>query len=55
MLKLYPNKKYIYCPFEEKEECKNLGGKWDNEKNMWYIPEGINNIYFKKWIHKSEL
>ena len=46
--RLDPNKKYIYCPFEEKEECKHLGGKWDNEKYMWYIPEGINNIYFKK-------
>ena len=20
------------CPFSEKDECKALGGKWDNEK-----------------------
>ena len=50
MIELYPNKRYIYCPFEEKDECKFNGGKWDNAKKMWYIPEGIDNEPFKKWF-----
>lgn len=47
---LYPNKKYINCPYQDKDECKLYGGKWDNEKRMWYIPEGIDNELFKKWL-----
>jgi len=41
---------YLNCPFNEKEECKSLGGKWDPEKKKWYIPDGINSDNFKKWI-----
>jgi len=51
MIELYPNKRYIYCPFEEKDECKFNGGKWDNDKKMWYIPEGIDNEPFKNWFY----
>lgn len=47
---LYPNKRYITCPYSDKDECKRYGGKWDNEKKMWYIPEGIDNELFKKWL-----
>lgn len=48
---LYPNKRYIYCPFEEKNECKLIGGKWDNDKKMWYIPKFIDNEPFNKWLY----
>ena len=51
MNELYPNKRYIYCPFEEKDECKFNGGKWDNDKKMWYIPQGIDNEPFKHWFY----
>ena len=51
MNELYPNKRYIYCPFEEKDECKFNGGKWDNDKKMWYIPQGIDNEPFKNWFY----
>ena len=26
------NKRYIYCSFDEKDECKQNGGKWDADK-----------------------
>lgn len=51
MLELYPNKRYIYCPFEEKDECKFNGGQWDNNNKMWYIPRGIDNEPFKNWFY----
>ena len=41
---------YLNCPFNEKDECKSLGGKWDSDKKKWYIPDGINVDPFKKWI-----
>ena len=48
---LYPDKRYIYCPFEDKDECKRLGGKFDMDKKMWYIPKFIENEYFNKWLY----
>jgi len=54
MYELYTNKRYIYCPFEEKDECKFKGGKWDNDKKMWYIPEGIDNEPFNNWFYPYE-
>ena len=41
---------FLNCPFNEKEECKSLGGKWDPDQKKWYIPDGINIDKFKKWI-----
>ena len=54
MNELYPNKRYIYCPFEEKDQCKFYGGKWDGDKKLWFIPEGIDNEPFKKWFYSYE-
>jgi len=54
MNELYPNKRYIYCPFEEKDKCKFNGGKWDNDKKLWYIPEGIDIEPFKNWFYQYE-
>lgn len=51
MNELYPNKRYIYCPYKEKDKCKSNGGKWDNDKKMWYIPRGIDNEPFKNWFY----
>jgi hypothetical protein len=29
-------------PYEEKEEGKKLGAKWDFKKKKWYINSNIN-------------
>lgn len=48
-----PNKNsgpvYINVPYEEKDEAKALGARWDSEKKKWYIPEGIKSEGFNKW------
>lgn len=31
-------RRYIHCPFQDKEEAKGLGAKWDGEQQMWYQP-----------------
>lgn len=40
----------LNVPFDEKEDVKRLGGRWDPEKKTWFIPEGIAPAPFKKWI-----
>ena len=45
-----PKRIYLNCPFAEKDECKSLGGKWDNDQRKWYISENMNKEKFQKWI-----
>ena len=43
------NKIYINCKFNEKDEVKNLGARWDSDNKKWYFV-GIENSYiFSKW------
>lgn len=43
------DKMYVFIPYEEKEEGKSLGARWDPQKGSWYIPDGINPSLFDKW------
>ena len=45
-----PKRIYLNCPFADKDECKSLGGKWDNDQKKWYILDNINKEKFQKWI-----
>ena len=41
---------YISCPFEQKEEAKRMGARWDPDNRMWYVPPSLDvHIFFKKW------
>lgn len=44
---------YLNCPFSEKDQCKALGGKWDNDVRKWYVPTGLNPEDFVKWLPKG--
>ena len=44
---------YLECPYSDKDECKNLGGRWDNNNKKWYIPDGIDSKPFKKWMFNT--
>ena len=35
------NKTYLNLPYDEKEEGKKLGTRWDPKKKKWYI---LNNL-----------
>lgn len=43
-------KTYLNCPFEDKDECKSLGGKWDGDAKKWYVPVGQDTSAFEKWM-----
>ena len=45
---------YIDVPFNEKNEAKSLGAKWDQENKGWYVPEGVNMADFAKWPEKQK-
>lgn len=41
---------YINCHYNDRDDCKRLGGKWDNNKKSWYIPKEIDSTKFTKWL-----
>jgi hypothetical protein len=46
-----PGRTYIYCPYEEKDEAKSMGAKWDKERRMWFVPDGLSISEFKRWLN----
>lgn len=36
----------IEVPYEMDKEAKALGAKWDEEKETWYIPDGVDTTPF---------
>ncbi|HTX24830.1 MAG TPA: DUF5710 domain-containing protein [Steroidobacteraceae bacterium] len=45
-----PDKIYLYVPFEEKAQVKNLGARWDGERKCWYIERGQDPVPFRRWM-----
>ena len=43
---------YLNVPFEEKEEAKKLGAKWDPGRKLWYIPK---DMVFERSIDVRQL
>ena len=41
---------YLNCPYDDKEECKSLGGRWDGDMKKWYVPDGVVTAPFAKWM-----
>lgn len=41
-------------PYEEKEEVKMLGARWDPEIKKWYVPDNKSAKPFARWIKDSE-
>ena len=44
---------YLKCPYDEKDECKSLGGRWDNDARKWYVPKDVDRNLFKQWWPKN--
>ena len=45
-LKPHPTRQFIEVPFEEKDEAKWRGAKWDWTFKKWYVPTGLNRNLF---------
>jgi len=43
------NRIYLECPFDEKDQCKDLGACWDKDKKKWFITDAMDPLSFQKW------
>ena len=41
---------HLKVPFNEKDQAKALGAKWNAEVKQWYVPHGVDSIPFEKWF-----
>jgi hypothetical protein len=44
----------LNVPFEEKDEAKKLGARWDKERRTWYMLPGLDLKDFDRWIPKQK-
>ncbi|AKJ72637.1 hypothetical protein PP301_gp085 [Gordonia phage GMA2] len=44
----------IFVSYDEKDEAKALGARWDADKRTWYMPNGIPSGFPEKWLKPSE-
>lgn len=40
----------LKVPFNEKDQAKALGARWNAESKHWYVPQGIDATPFEKWL-----
>jgi len=43
----------LKVPFNEKDQAKSLGARWNAESKHWYVPQGIDMAPFDKWLTES--
>lgn len=45
-----PNRVYLNVPFEDKDEVKKRGARWDPDVKRWYVGDYVPAEDFKSWI-----
>lgn len=40
----------FYVPFDERDDAKRLGARWDKEMRRWYVKAGTDLRPFERWI-----
>jgi len=40
----------LKVPFNEKDQAKALGARWNAELKQWYVPQGVQSAPFEKWF-----
>jgi Domain of unknown function (DUF5710) len=43
----------LKVPFNEKDQAKSLGARWNAEAKLWYVPQGIDAAPFEKWLSST--
>lgn len=43
----------LKVPFNEKDQAKGLGARWNAELKLWYVPEGVDSAPFEKWLSNT--
>ena len=42
--------KFLKVPYAEKDEAKALGARWNQDRKAWYVPDGVVETPFARWI-----
>lgn len=45
----------LNVPFEEKDEAKALGARWDVKRKVWYVPNVEDFHKFEKWMGEGNV
>ena len=40
----------LKVPFNEKDQAKSLGARWNAEAKLWYVPQSVDATPFEKWV-----
>lgn len=40
----------LRVPFEDKDEAKRLGARWDSAARLWVVPEDLDPAGFARWL-----
>ena len=43
----------LKVPFNEKDQAKSLGARWNAEVKLWYVPIGVDAAPFEKWLSSA--
>lgn len=43
----------LKVPFNEKDQAKSLGARWNAETKLWYVPVGVEIAPFNKWMSSA--
>lgn len=41
---------YLTVPYEQKDAAKEKGARWDHERRLWYVPDGLDAMRFLDWL-----
>jgi hypothetical protein len=42
--------KFLKVPYAEKDQAKSLGARWNQDRKLWYVPDGVEETPFAQWI-----
>ena len=45
----------LKVPFNEKDQAKALGARWNAEAKHWYVPQGVEAAPFEKWFTNAPI
>lgn len=49
------DKTYIQVPYQEKNQVRALGAKWDRGEQSWYVPSDVDLGLFVKWPQSTAM
>lgn len=47
-------RKYLYVPYNERQEAKNLGAIWDIKEKKFFVPYYLEQNLFEKWSKEKQ-